>query len=518
VSERVAALRRLPPSARVRFPVTARLGAYPIAIVIGIVLSIVPVIAAATRHRELSLIAAPLATIAGLMGPLPACAVFIIETAFTSGYKRNLAAPLLHPNELFLAALVIGLAGHALIASWRARAAESALPGGWISARVRALRAGLGPIDYAFFIVFVLFTAVALAYHVARGRPLSLPALAVAFLPLQAYVVYRLARAAARSEEDANRLIRLLLLVAVVVVIIGVLQVTNTFGVRRALRGWFESSHTANVFRHGRMTSTVGTYSGLGSFFVLMLIVLAAAWYRGVHRRLTHPIVFGALAALFLFGMLRSGIWAAWVGLPVGLAVTLGPSGLRALRRRVSRRGLLIGLMVMLLLLLLVAPLFVARAELQFGRGSLIPTTLQYRLNIWRDLFLPAIAQSPILGIGLRIPRGFGWSTQESLYIQWLFQGGLVGTTGWVILMATVAVVVRRIRNVRDRGWLGDAALGALAAILTMGIANAFLFLSVTAEVFWVVVGLAVGVATLSRDAAEGPSAGTGSGPRPVTP
>jgi O-antigen ligase len=166
-------------------------------------------------------------------------------------------------------------------------------------------------------------------------------------------------------------------------------------------------------------------------------------------------------------------------------------------RTRLVATGVIIGILV------IAAPVIYGRIVRQFGEGDLIPSSFLYRIELWRELFLPAIAQQPIFGVALTIPDDFGWNTAESLYLQWLFQGGIVGTIGWLILVGTVFVTLRG--AVRETAhWLPRAALAGLIALLVMGVVNAFLLLSVSSEVFWWLVGGAVALQRLPNLGRQG--------------
>jgi hypothetical protein len=442
-------------------------------------------IAAWLRAPGLGLLSGLVGFVAGLGGPVTAFVVVVVDTVFTSAFRRDLATPVLRPNELALAGVLVGLAFWAL-RRW--------LSGGTGRDQLRQL---LAPtlIDAGFAAVVVLYTAASLVVH---RTDLRIAEVGAALLPVQGWIAYRLALGAMRERRDAARLVALLLGASVVVVAIGVLQLLDVGGTIKLLAQWFDSHHLQTVRRFSRISSVVGTYSGLAAVLGLVIVAAIAAWRRRAASSILPMSLFLMALGVAFLGLLLTGTWAAWVGAAIAILLVLLPlpSGWRSRaaalpgRTRLAAAGAVIGIFV------LAAPVIAARLQRQFGDGSLIPESLQTRLDLWNDLFIPAIAQQPMFGVALLIPKDFGWNTAESLYLQWLFQGGIVGTIGWLFLVVTVFVTLFLAVRQTDH-WLPRAALAGLVALLVMGFINAFLLLSVSSELFWWLVGGAVGIQRL---------------------
>jgi O-antigen ligase len=101
------------------------------------------------------------------------------------------------------------------------------------------------------------------------------------------------------------------------------------------------------------------------------------------------------------------------------------------------------------------------------GQSELLPQTVQFRLNVWEQQFLPVIENKPTTGYGAVTPAQLSWIYTESVYITMLLRGG------FILLMVFsafwIALLVRSWTRVHDPDpgiRLASRALAASALVL----------------------------------------------------
>jgi hypothetical protein len=60
------------------------------------------------------------------------------------------------------------------------------------------------------------------------------------------------------------------------------------------------------------------------------------------------------------------------------------------------------------------------------GHSSFLPQTVQFRLDVWQQQFLPVIEDKPATGYGAVTPSELSWTYTESVYITMLLRGGFI--------------------------------------------------------------------------------------------
>jgi hypothetical protein len=60
------------------------------------------------------------------------------------------------------------------------------------------------------------------------------------------------------------------------------------------------------------------------------------------------------------------------------------------------------------------------------GGNPLLPQTVQFRLTVWQEQFLPVIEDNPTYGYGPVTPSRLSWTFTESVYITMLLRGGFI--------------------------------------------------------------------------------------------
>jgi hypothetical protein len=88
-----------------------------------------------------------------------------------------------------------------------------------------------------------------------------------------------------------------------------------------------------------------------------------------------------------------------------------------------------------LVIVVLLGPFLAARLDQQFesrvGQASgaagpsFLPQTLRYRIEVWREQYLPLVAPNLLTGYGPGLPPYVNWRYTETLYVTLLLKGGL---------------------------------------------------------------------------------------------
>ena len=222
----------------------------------------------------------------------------------------------------------------------------------------------------------------------------------------------------------------------------------------------------------------------------------------------------GALLALALAGMCGALVLtvtrASWVGFALS-AFTVALVG-------ASRRALLVTAAVALPVAL--AGLFVLQQKRQVGLIDLKEGSTAWRLIVWRE-GLGILASSPrhlLVGVGMdslkryRVEWGMfdrgrqPWGHLHSTPLQIAFERGLPALLAWLALLFVYGRMLWRLaRREEGGGWvrrgLALGALGGTVGFFASGLVHYNLGDSEVAEIFYLVMGLALAADRLSRAA-----------------
>jgi O-antigen ligase len=234
----------------------------------------------------------------------------------------------------------------------------------------------------------------------------------------------------------------------------------------------------------------LGAWNSLGIFmmfnFMIGLIVLPEISSSTVK---TCTLGLMALSALCL---VASGSYAGILGLGIGIVLS------QALARRKMRTIPIlivccIGVAITLLFFEpLLQPLIDKRLAYQFRQGGLVPQTLTFRFEVWRDVFLPPILEHLPWPVYPTVPVTYAWQFEESQYVLLLFRTGLSGFIGFLAWVAlTVAWLARRLRT--SDGLNGAIVTVTLTLIITLAIAgltNEVFSFSGSTDYLWMMLGM----------------------------
>lgn len=459
--------------------IASRVDGYWLALVAGVALIVI--LAGLTGFNSfLGMLIALLLLLMVVVIPRPILIVYglVFIMPLTGGFARGSVVPVLRLGQ---ALLVLGFILFLLTRS---------SPQG---------KSRLTVIDLAFALFFLAEAVFPVLAIYSRGEHLNLNGAAVygesplqtLLGPLQYYLLYRIVVATISSERQIKLVLELSFIASIIVSIIGILE-----KVIPAFRILIEMYYPPVKFGYVipefevRVGSTLAFYSGLAAYLVFIIIV-ALTCYTSGKRLGIHPLLLITTILLSSITLVLTGTFAAWIGLAVGAVAVL------ILMRRVPKLVFFIPLGIALAAILF-QPFLSARLDQQFGVGAaqgLLPQSLAFRIQLWENLFLPAIGQHLLFGSGPAPAVLNSWPAEESQYLLLLLRGGLAYFFSYLLLIGAAAIIGwRQIKNKS-----GDAshvvAVSLIVILITMSVMNVsgeyFTYVGGT-QVLWTLLAIAV--------------------------
>lgn len=318
------------------------------------------------------------------------------------------------------------------------------------------------------------FDSVALAYVAAtlvlgaastwsRGDVLSGEDLGQLFGPLQFFLLYRVARAAASEYRTRQVALSVVLATAVPVALLTLLQVQDVGPVRSLI-----VDLTGEDLITGRESWTVIRATGpfshwtmLSGYGMAIAALAVALLLRGDPRR--SRLLLGSALASAAIILALSVTFASIVGAILAVAALYLWNGRWTRLVPALAVAAAIGT-------LFFAPLFATRLEEQFTPGSgVLPRNLANRVELWNDQYLPVVGDNLIIGYGPQIPPTVTFEYTESIYFEMLLRGGLPLLCIYLLLTWRLFQVAQRLgASRRDPD---DIAAGQALAVLTASLA-----------------------------------------------
>lgn len=397
--------------------------------------------------------------------PMIACSLLIIVTTFTSAMPRGKIIPMLAPNELMLVGAVGLLALRLLI-----KRTEKPLAGGILFGSLALI---LGTV----VVPIVAFTIMGHRFSIMTIFKLS--------APIQYLLVFWLFATVPQSDADRMKFVQLMFVCASGVALIGLLQGFRISPIVNFLRTWYPSGQTEAASNNiTRITSVFAAWNVLGGFLMLILLLLAALQNEKLSSLYKKNMI--VTAVLCLFALLASGSYSSIVGFVVGLIIVkiIDPRGLKVLLPMFVVAGL--GLIIL-------APLIGGRLLYQFERSEsgFIPQTLEFRIEVWRDIYIPLILERPIWGYSPTL-QNLAWAYPESQYLLLLFRSGLVSLVGFFIWLGTLFVWLSTIIRgaMTPMRSVAIAVFAVLISLSIMGITGPVFTWSGVVDYVWILLGL----------------------------
>lgn len=294
-------------------------------------------------------------------------------------------------------------------------------------------------IDLAFVFLLLteaIFPILALYY---RGETINLSngnniygdsPLQVMLGPVQYYLLYRIIVATITSEEQIVMIVKLSFVTSIMVSIIGILERIVT-SVRVFIQTYYPTiiQGPTTPIDELRITSTLGHFSGLASYLVFTLILVLACYTVGKQMKISLLL----LAATTMFdsvALLLTGTFSGWIGMAVGIVILL------ILIRRIPKLFIL-SLIGIILAAFIFQSFLSTRLNAELGAGNaqgLVPQSFAYRIQLWQNLFLPAIGQNFVFGAGPAPAVLNYFSSEDSQYLYLLLRGGIFYFFSYLLL------------------------------------------------------------------------------------
>jgi hypothetical protein len=394
-----------------------------------------------------------LVVLAGLLvlsRPLVGAYLLVAVVPVVSGLRRDLPVPGLRVSELVIA----GLAALLLLTVETRRARPWTLLD-WLALAYCAATLVIGG--------FALLS---------RGATIGFEQISTLAGPFQFLLLYRAVLAVVRTEVQRRRALALLLIASIPVSVLALLQYAGVGGVDAVLNSATGAEglvlHTEEVGIEHRTTGVFPHWQMLaGYLFVIVVVGLGAVLAPG--RAPLPRLLVGAITLLALAAMISTGTFVTAFG-ALAVALLLG-----AWYRRLGR--LLAGLGVLACgVAATFGSLISERVAFAFvsapgtDRAALVPQSVAYRLDLWTDELLPAIAGRWLTGWGPDLPSSLSFEYTESMYLTLLFRGGVPLLLIYAGLMLALAGAAWRLARRGPRPL--DALLGrvvvALVALLAI--------------------------------------------------
>jgi hypothetical protein len=402
-----------------------------------------------------------------LVYPIMLAYVLILSIIMTSGMARGALVPFLKPNEAVLALT----AAVSFVVLMIRRPPQ-----------ISNMRVVIGLLVLVFGTTFIPI----LAYY-ARGWRFTISELFNLLAPAQYLMLYWIFAYLPETDGDRRRIVQFMIFCAVILSIVGLMQVVKVGGIQGFLERWYPSDQTVDAATLNRVTSLFGAWNATGTYLMIVILLIIAL------QAIKHPLwmrlnMYGALA---ICGgcLLASGSFAGIGGLLAGIVMVkfFDRRGMRALL------NLGIGMLVAGLLL---SPIILQRLQYQFGTGaatdSLVPQTFAYRIEIWQNIYIPALLNSnPLFGL-VPTMENLSWQWAESQYIFLLMRSGIVSLVAhlaWVGIMC--AWLWNRMRTTTGQTKiLANVTFCSLIILSVMGFTNEVFTLSGAIDYIWIFLGL----------------------------
>lgn len=368
------------------------------------------------------------------------------------GVGRGDLLPLVRPNELVLVFILAALAVRLLLA---------------MLAR-QPYRFPVDRVDLALVALAVTSSVLPMALRYGRGLPVTADDILYSVVLWKYYLLYRVFRGSIVSARQAATCAWIALASGAVVAAVGMMQVTNLFGVPEFLHARYDQpfeGHTGIMIERG--TSTVGSSFGFADMMIMNCILAVALLRNG----LGNGLLLTFAGVLFMAGCLAAGAFSGFIGFAVAVLVFGFLSGYLV-------RIVLVGVPALMIAAAAVWPVIQTRLA-GFERPSGVPQSWTGRWENLERFFFPELLSGINWVTGVRpaprLPAPEAWRDFvyiESGYVWLLWIGGLPLLAAFAFFTWTSGRLLLRI--VRERN---DAAAAAAAASFTYIVVLATLML-----------------------------------------
>lgn len=311
-------------------------------------------------------------------------------------------------------------------------------------------------------------------------------------LPLQFFLIYRVVRTSLQNYDQRALAVRLLLLSSLAVSFLAIVQQLNIGPAREVIKSLTAAdaldSYGYSVY--ARATGPFQHWHPLAGYLVvialLAIALLADRNQKFLSRKWLAIVLAAAGSALML-----SVTFVSMFGL-VGGALIIGA---KSQRLKQSLRWIIAGGAVALVAF---GSYVFTRIANQYDNGvggrrtSWIPQTLEYRVDVWRDQYLPQMDGRWLSGWGPGLPPDAAWSHTESVYVTLALRGGIPLLALFAVSMVAVLFLTRHLVKVPERRPLAYALAALVTVLWPMQLLFPYFTSSGMPQPFWVLVGIAL--------------------------
>jgi MYXO-CTERM domain-containing protein len=405
--------------------------------------------------------------------------VLVATVPVLSGVKRGLPVPGFRLSEL----LTVVLGGVVFVACGRRSLGR---PGvlDWLA--------------LAYVIATLVLGAIDLLH---RDAPFDSDNLSGLLGPFQFLVLYRAVAVTSTTDAVRRDVLRALLLASVPVALLAILQSLGidafvNFGVH------LTGSDYRGVFTDQGFVRATGTFPHwqvAAGYFLTIGVLGFALLMRPGHDVLGDRVLL-AVVALDIVALLRTVTTGASTALAVTCVLLAVASGR-------LRNPLAWPPVIVLVVLVIGGSVFAPRYREQYqpvDRGpqahGIVPRTIVYRYDIWKDQYLPVLEHRWVAGFGPDIPPDARWKYTESVYVTMLLRGGVLLLAIYLAFMVRLAIEGRRL--MRDgpplHVGIGSAAVAIVLVLAVTQIIATYFTTSGAPQVVWALAAL-VAAAGLQR-------------------
>jgi O-antigen ligase/polysaccharide polymerase Wzy-like membrane protein len=410
-----------------------------------------------------------------LRRPLLGAYLLVALVPVTSGLRRGLPLPGLRLSEV----IATGLAALLLLTVERGRA-RAWTSFDWLALAYAGATLGLGLYDLA-----------------ERGQPLTLQFAGTLLGPFQFFLLYRAVFTVVRTETERGRALGIVLLSSVPVSVLALLQYAGV----GAVSSWLESvTGAGDLLRFqeaygARMTGIFPHWQMLAGYLFVIATVGLCALISGARTLLPTWAMVG-VTALAGAAMITTGTFVTAIGAVVA-AIAFG-----VWQRRSGRVAAALALAAVLAVAAF-GSLIQQRLDYSFqaapgvDRHAFVPQSVAYRLDLWTDQMLPAIAGRWLTGYGPDIPTSVSFEYTESMYLTLLFRGGvplLLIYAALMLALGAAALRVARTASGVDRV-IGRALFALVALLAVLHLLEPYFTTSGLPHLIWILAALCMSAA-----------------------
>ncbi len=399
--------------------------------------------------------------------PVVGAYMLVAGVPVLSGLKRGVPVPGLRPSE----ALVVFVAVLVLIPAFRREVQP------WAA------------VDWLAFAYALASVGIPVAHLLVRNQDVTLANVSSMFLPLQFFLLYRTVRTALPSDMHRRMALQLLLFSSVAVAVLAVVQQLDIGSSREFVKSitGSEALDSYGYSVYARATGPFQHWHPLAGYLTVIILLCVALLLDGqqkvMSKRWLMFVLAAAISALMLsvtfvsmigvvLGSALLGLWAGkfrkalfWLGVGGAIAITLFSSFVftRIHNQYVGETGA--------------------------SRNTLVPQTIENRLNVWTDQYIPGLAGRWASGYGPDLPPDVSWAHTESVYVTLLLRGGLPLLGLFVASMLAVSSAAKRQRVDPQRRPVAETVIALVAVLWIMQLLFPYFTSSGLPQPFWVLVG-----------------------------